>query len=147
MFDNLKHLIYNELINLKGAYKMGLFDNTTNTDGNLSFLNDYMNGLDNSDNELSEWEQEQKELQEQAKAFINGFLSDVKELGNKVEYEPIAEQCADWLELQPTETDNLTIYFDTIQELDDFLKNINNPNNYISYAGYDKWGYKIQVER
>jgi len=118
------------------------------TDGNLSFLDSYLNKLERAEkSELDEQEQERSELQEQATAFISGFLSDIKALGSLVEYDTIEEQCSDWLKNEPEEGQALELYFDTVQSVYNLLNNINNPNNYIHYVKPTTWGYLIKVER
>ena len=118
------------------------------TDGNLSFLDSYLNKLERAEkSELDEQEQERSELQEQATAFISGFLSDIKALGSLVEYDTIEEQCSDWLKNEPEEGQALELYFDTLHDVYNLLDNINNPNNYIHYVKPTTWGYLIKVER
>lgn len=118
------------------------------TDGNLSFLDSYLNKLERAEkSELDEQEQERFELQEQATAFIGGFLSDIEALGSLVEYDTIEEQCSDWLKNEPKEGQALELYFDTLHDVYNLLNNINNPNNYIHYVKPTTWGYLIKVER
>lgn len=119
------------------------------TDGNLSFLDSYLNKLERAEkSELDNHEQERFELQEQATAFIRGFLSDVKDLPSGiVEFAEIEEQCNDWLDDEPLEDDDLYLYFDNREQAEEFVKAIDNPNSYISYIGFQFGYHCVRVER
>jgi len=116
---------------------------------NEQYLNEYMDKLEKTDTlGLTDEEREKQENAEQAQAFISGFLSDVKDLPSGiVEFAEIEEQCNDWLDDDPLESDDLYIYFDNREQAEKFVKTIDNPNDYISYIGFQFGYHCVKVER